>query len=144
MSSLIYEVPRLLRAIYVRSRILNSVLNFTGSQCREAKTGVIWFLLLVPVSTHAAAFGTSWRLFTDLLGHPDNIELHQSSLEVPNAWTSFSAYFWDRMFLNFIILPRFFLCGSNDISLSHITPRFLTVDLIRQCFSEMFRANFYF
>ena len=56
MSSVIHEGAWLWRASYVRSRILNYILNFTRSQCREAKTGVIWSLLLVPVSTRAAAF----------------------------------------------------------------------------------------
>ena len=46
MSYLIYEGDWLLRALYVRSRICNSILNFTGSQWREATTGVTWSLLL--------------------------------------------------------------------------------------------------
>ena len=65
MSSLRYEGAWFLKDLYVRSRILNSILNFT-SQCREAKTAVIWSLLLVPLSSCAAAFWTKWRLFTDL------------------------------------------------------------------------------
>ena len=36
------------------------------SQCREAMTGVIWSLLLVPVSTRAAALCTSWSFFLQI------------------------------------------------------------------------------
>uniref|UniRef100_A0A3Q2V4I8 NACHT domain-containing protein n=1 Tax=Haplochromis burtoni TaxID=8153 RepID=A0A3Q2V4I8_HAPBU len=56
----------------LRSGILNSILDLTGSQCREAKTREICSLFLVPVRT----------LF---LGHPDNNELQYSSVEVINA-----------------------------------------------------------
>ena len=41
LGSLIYEGASLLRALFVRSRNLNYILNYTGSQGREAKTGVI-------------------------------------------------------------------------------------------------------
>ena len=47
----------------------------------EKLRAVICSLLLVPVRTRAAASWTNWRLFTDLLGRPDNRELHWSSLE---------------------------------------------------------------
>ena len=36
--------------------ILNSILDAFRSQCREASAGEIWSLILVQVSTHAAAF----------------------------------------------------------------------------------------
>jgi len=66
-----------------------------------ANTGVMWSLLLVLVSTQAAAFWINWRDLRDLLEPPDNKELHYSSLEVTNMWTSCSASFWDKMCLIF-------------------------------------------
>ena len=86
-----YDGARSLRALYVRRRILHSILNLTGSQWREAKTGEIWSLLLVLIRTLAAAFWISWRLFREFVRQPNNKELQSSHLEVKNAWTSFSA-----------------------------------------------------
>lgn len=63
--------------------------NSTGSKRREANAGEVQSLF--SVSTLAAAFWISWKLFTELLGHPDNKELQKSSIEVTNPWTSFSA-----------------------------------------------------
>ena len=48
------------RALYVRRRILNSILNLTGSQWREAKTGETWSLLL----DHMGSLGHSCCFFS--------------------------------------------------------------------------------
>ena len=58
----------------MRRRILNSILDLTGSQC-EANTGEMWSLFFVLVRTRAAAFWTSCRVFNDFLLEPDNKEL---------------------------------------------------------------------
>ena len=60
----------------MRRRILNSILDLTGSQCSEANTGEMWSLFLVLVRT---------------LLEPDNKELQESNLDVTKAWTRFSA-----------------------------------------------------
>uniref|UniRef100_A0A8C7XU96 Uncharacterized protein n=1 Tax=Oryzias sinensis TaxID=183150 RepID=A0A8C7XU96_9TELE len=49
--------PTALKAII---KILKSILKRTGSQCKDAKTGVMWSLILVPVKSLAAAFWTNW------------------------------------------------------------------------------------
>ena len=77
----------------MRRRILNSILDLTGSQCSEANTGVMCSLLFVLVRTRAAAFWTSCRVFNDFLLEPDNKELQKSSRDVTKAWTSLSASF---------------------------------------------------
>ena len=59
----------------MRRRILNYILDLTGSQCSEANTGVMCSLFLVLVRTRAAAFWTSCRVFNDLLLELDNKEL---------------------------------------------------------------------
>ena len=65
----------LLRALKVRRRILNSILDLTGSQCSEANTGDMCSLFFVLVRTRAAAFWTSCRVFNYFLLEPDNKEL---------------------------------------------------------------------
>jgi len=40
-SSSIYDVASPIKALYVRRRILNVILDFTGSQCRAANKGVM-------------------------------------------------------------------------------------------------------
>lgn len=77
---------------------MNSILELTGSQCREVNTGVIWALFLFLVNTRAAAFWINWR---GLREQPDNKELLYSSLEGTTALTNFSASLLDRMCLIF-------------------------------------------
>ena len=58
----------------MRRRILNYILDLTGSQCSEANTGVMCSLFFVLVRTRFA-FWTSCRVFNDFLLEPDNKEL---------------------------------------------------------------------
>lgn len=43
------------------------ILNFTGSQYKEANKGETWSVLLVLINIQAAAFWTNWRALIDLL-----------------------------------------------------------------------------
>ena len=40
----------------LKVRMRNSILDFTGSQYKEAKTGELWSLFHVPFCTQVAAF----------------------------------------------------------------------------------------
>ncbi len=60
----------------------------------------------VLVSTRAVAIWINCRLFKDFMVHPDSKEFQQSSLEVTNSWTNFSASFCDRICLIFAMLRR--------------------------------------
>ena len=123
----------------------NSILDLTGSQCSDgANTGEMCSLFFVLVRTRAAAFWTSCRVFNDLLLEPDNKELQLSSLDVTKAWTSFSASFWERTCLIFLILRKwkkavlgmYFKLEFKDKSESKITPKFLTVSLEARAMSS--------
>lgn len=57
--------------MYVRN-LLNSILDFPGSQCSEATTGEIYFLVLD--STHKAALWIIWKALRDLLWQPYDTE----------------------------------------------------------------------
>lgn len=50
------EGARLLMALYVRRRVLNSILDFTGSQWKDRKIGVIWSILMNLIRTLTAVF----------------------------------------------------------------------------------------
>src|SRR4029434_5327884 len=97
---------KLFRALHVGTSTLKSILLLTGRQCREASTGEMCSYFLVLVSVRAAAFCISWRLFIELMLHPDRRALQESSREVINAWISFSASWRDRTFLILAILRR--------------------------------------
>ena len=74
-SSAIYGGARPFNDLKTKRRVLKSVLNRTGSQWREAKTGVIWSRLRVPVSNLAAAFCTNWRREREAFVIPEYSEL---------------------------------------------------------------------
>src|SRR4029434_7409663 len=128
---------RSFRALYVSRSTLKSILLLTGSQCREASTGVMCSYFVVLVSVRAAAFCISWRLFIELMLHPDRRALQQSSREVINAWISFSASWRDRTFLILAILRKWkndvfeicFMCESSRRSWLIVTPRFFMLVL---------------
>lgn len=81
------EGSRSLRASCVIRRILNSLLNFTGSWSRETKTWEMQSLLVEFVDTLAAAFWINWRIFSELFGHPAKMPLQWCNLDVTKAWT---------------------------------------------------------
>ena len=60
-SSLMYGGDRPCRALKVINKILKTILESIGSQCKAARTGVMWDLLKVLVKSLAAAFCTNWR-----------------------------------------------------------------------------------
>ena len=51
-----YEGAKLFKDLKTYTMILNSTLKCTGSQCREAKTGVIWVNFGRPIKSLADAF----------------------------------------------------------------------------------------
>ena len=110
---------------------------YAGGQSREAKTGEVWSLLLIPVRTLATAFWMSCRLLMESFGHADSNELQLSSLGVTNAWTSFLASLCGRMLLILAMLRRgkkdfleeCLLWGESDTSWSEIIPGSLAVAL---------------
>ena len=55
-------------ALKTRSRALNSILYITGSQCKDLRIGVMCSLLLVLVSTLAAAFCVACSCFIVIWG----------------------------------------------------------------------------
>ena len=57
------------------SSTIKSDLAVIGSQCREARIGVICSNLLVLVCILAAAFCKNWRLHLVELGRPEDSEL---------------------------------------------------------------------
>lgn len=63
----------------VRIRILNLILNLTGSRCNESKIDVMWELWLKPVNSLAAAFFSNCRWFNDVLLREVKRELQWSS-----------------------------------------------------------------
>ncbi len=62
-------------ALKVNRRILKFILNFTGSQCRSLRTGMMCSNLFVPVTTLAAAFCAFWTLCDR--GKPIGFFLHK-------------------------------------------------------------------
>ncbi len=58
------------KALKTKSKILKSTRNWTGGQCREARTGVMCSRFLVPVNNLAAAFCTNCNRFREDLGRP--------------------------------------------------------------------------
>ena len=61
--------------LYARSRILNSILFLTGSQCCSFSIGVIWSCFSVRVITLAALFCTLWSLHISSPGIPQRSPL---------------------------------------------------------------------
>ena len=59
IKSVMYGGVRPDLASYVVRRILKSILNEMGNQCRDARTGVMWSNFLEPVKRRAAAFWIS-------------------------------------------------------------------------------------
>ena len=60
-----YSGARPFRDLKANKRTLKSILNLTGSQCSEARTGVMCSRRLVLVRRRAAAFWTSCRRLID-------------------------------------------------------------------------------
>ncbi len=60
-SSVKYKGAMPFKALYVNKIILKSILKSTGNQCKEAKTGVIWWYNFVRVNSLAAAFCTNCK-----------------------------------------------------------------------------------
>ncbi len=56
-----YWGARPLKILKTNNRTLKCILKWMGSQCKEARTGVMWSHFLVPVKRRAAVFCTSCR-----------------------------------------------------------------------------------
>ena len=83
-------------ALKVVRRILKMILFRTGSQCNWRRTGFMWQRPFTRVTSLAAAFWIRCSLSSSHDGNPKSTELQLSSLEVTNAWTSFSVDAWSR------------------------------------------------
>ncbi len=73
-----------------KSKILNSILKWTGSQCKKSRTGIICSYLQVPVRSLEAAFCTVWRRFIYDWLIPIYIELQESSWDEIKAGITLS------------------------------------------------------
>lgn len=58
-----------------RGRFMSPALALTCNKCQEPNMREIWSLVVVLVSTSAAAFCVSWKLFKDLSEQPVNAKL---------------------------------------------------------------------
>ena len=74
------------RALKVRTKILKCILNFTGNQWSEAKTGVMCALLLVWVKSLAAEFWTVWRRQRSFLSR--QIKNSLNGMKQMHEWSS--------------------------------------------------------
>ena len=75
ISSVRYDGARLCRILKERSRILKSMQDLVGSQWSCCRAGVMCSAKGVLVMMRAAAFWTSWRLWSDFQGRPWRREL---------------------------------------------------------------------
>lgn len=120
-------------ALKVVRRILKMILFRTGSQCNWRRTGFMWQRPFTRVTSLAAAFWIRCSLSSSHDGNPKSTELQLSSLEVTNAWTSFSVDAWSRYRRKRPILYRAYdailhmllTCWDIIMLLSMNTPRFL-------------------
>ena len=102
----------------------------TGSQCSCFRTGLMWSYFLVRVIMQATAFWTFCKRSIRKVGSPCNSELALSSLEVMNAWTSFSVSTGDKQSLILLMFLRWkkqalqvlVTCLSSHMCSSKITP----------------------
>jgi len=67
-----------------------SILKRTGSQCKAARTRVMWLRLFKQVRSLAAAFWTSWRYDNDFCLKPVRRELEHLTWKNMNPWITFS------------------------------------------------------
>ncbi len=65
-----YLGPRPLRDLFMSKSTLKSILNVTGSQCKNLRTGVICSDVLVLVRIFAAAFWMSCSCLMVFFGRP--------------------------------------------------------------------------
>ena len=97
--------------LYTRQSTLYSTLQCTGSQWRSLRTGVMWSITLMGLTTSAAMFWTYCSLVTASSAIPVSRALLMSSRDVKKAWTILSQEFLSR---NFLILPMFLIWYSAD------------------------------
>ena len=117
-----------------RRSTLYWILQCTGSQWRSLRTGVMWSLTPMWVTTRAAMFWTFCSLVTASLAIPVSRPLLRSSHDVTKEWTILSQ---ESLCRNLLILPTFLIWYSADwhtvftwgtmvTLVSNTTPRSLT------------------
>ena len=84
------------KVLYVRRRTLNTIRCFTGSQCRDSRTGLMCSYFFVSVTSLAAMFWMHWSFAIWASGSPNKRLLQLSMRDVMKAWTSFSVTFLSR------------------------------------------------
>ena len=127
----------------MRRRILNSILNLTGSRCSEANTGETWSLFLVLVRTRAGAFWISWspalfshrillnfyRLYTRRPGRESSQKLlslsfgqlcsHMHVLQENRDYLRSSVHVWKQLYLTNSLKKS---CPPVSFLMGKITP----------------------
>ena len=81
--------------LYVSSKTLNTTLCFTGSQCRDTKTGLMWSNFFVSVTSLAAMFlkCCSFAIWVPYLGRPNRMLLQLSMWDVMKHMHKFFSNF---------------------------------------------------
>ena len=95
-SSVRYTGALPFKVLYVRRRTLNPIRCFTGSQCRDYRTGLMCSYFFVSVTSLAAMFWMRWNFAIWASGSPNKRLLQLSMRDVMKAWTSFSVMFLSR------------------------------------------------